>query len=308
MIDLTVIILTYNESLHIERCIKNIQQIAKDIIIIDSFSTDNTISIAESLSVKVFQRSWKNHSDQFQWALDNCPINTEWVMRLDADEYLENPLINEIKQKLPTLSMEIGGIYLKRKHFFLGRWIKHGDRYPVVLLRIWRYGQAHIENRWMDEHMILDKGKSLTFDNDFVDDNLNTVSWFINKHNNYSNLEMIEILTTKYNLFHDETSLIESKSINQAKLKRLIKNYVYNKLPIFVRPSLYFCYRYFIRLGFLDGVEGFAYHFMQGFWYRCLVDLKCLEAERFINLANSNNDKIKILSELTKIELRQNEK
>ncbi len=302
MPDISVIILTYNEELHIERCIKNLQPIAQQIFIVDSFSTDNTVQIAESLGAKVFQRPWKNYADQFQWGLDNCPIKTSWVMRMDADEYLEPPLVEEMISKLPLLPRDINGIYLKRKHHFLGRWIKHGDRYPLVLLRIWKTGQAHIENRWMDEHIVLDSGNSLTFKGDFVDDNINTVEWFIEKHNRYASREMVDILNHKHQLFARDESIDDAKT-GQAKIKRFVKESFYNKLPLFVRPVLYFFYRYILRMGFLDGAEGFAYHFMQGLWYRCLVDLKCLEAERVLAGAESREEKIARLVKLTGLKL-----
>lgn len=300
--DISIIILTFNEELHIERCIKNLLPIAHQIFIIDSFSTDKTVQISESLGATVFQRPWKNYADQFQWGLDNCPIKTGWVMRMDADEYLEPPLIEEIISKFPALSTDINGIFLKRKHQFMGRWIQHGDRYPLVLLRIWKSGQAHIENRWMDEHVVLDTGKAVVFDGDFVDDNLNTAEWFIEKHNRYASREMVDIINHKYQLFARDESIDESQT-GQAKIKRFIKESLYNKLPLFVRPTLYFFYRYILRLGFLDGLEGFAYHFMQGFWYRCLVDLKCLEAERALVGTNSKEEKIKRLVKLTGLKL-----
>jgi glycosyltransferase involved in cell wall biosynthesis len=303
VIDISVIILTHNEELHIERCIKNLLPIVSRVFIVDSFSTDNTLAIAESLGAVVVQRPWKNYADQFQWGLDNFPINTEWVMRMDADEYLEPDLVAEITEKLPRLPSEISGIYLKRKHHFLGRWIKYGDRYPLVLLRIWRNKQAHIENRWMDEHIVLDSGKSIILDGDFVDDNLNNIGWFIAKHNNYASREMIDILNQKYKLFSQDKS-IEVSDAGQAKLKRFIKDIIYNNLPLFVRPMLYFLYRYFLRLGIFDGKEGFAYHFMQGLWYRCLVDLKCLEAENLMKGATSNNQKIACLEKLTGLKLQ----
>ncbi|MCX7102266.1 MAG: glycosyltransferase family 2 protein [Methylobacter sp.] len=300
--DISVIILTYNEELHIERCLKNLQPLAKQIFIVDSFSTDNTVQIAESLGAKVFQRPWKNYADQFQWGLDNCPIQTGWVMRMDADEYLEQTLIDEIIAKFSSLPDDINGLYLKRKHHFLGRWIKHGDRYPLVLLRIWKTGQAHIENRWMDEHIVLDSGNSLVMAGDFVDDNLNTVEWFIEKHNRYASREMVDIVNQKYQLFERDESIEDAKT-GQAKIKRFVKESLYNKLPLFVRPVLYFFYRYFLRFGFLDGAEGFAYHFMQGLWYRCLVDLKCLEAERVLAGAESKEEKIARLVKLTGLKL-----
>ncbi len=300
--DISVIILTYNEELHIERCLKNLQPLAKQIFIVDSFSTDNTVQIAESLGAKVFQRPWKNYADQFQWGLDNCPIQTGWVMRMDADEYLEQALIDEIIAKFSSLPDDINGLYLKRKHHFLGRWIKHGDRYPLVLLRIWKTGQAHIENRWMDEHIVLDSGNSLVMAGDFVDDNLNTIEWFIEKHNRYASREMVDIVNQKYQLFERDESIEDAKT-GQAKIKRFVKESLYNKLPLFVRPVLYFFYRYFLRFGFLDGAEGFAYHFMQGLWYRCLVDLKCLEAERVLAGAESKEEKIARLVKLTGLKL-----
>jgi len=301
-LDISIILLTYNEQLHIERCIINLLPIAKHIFIVDSYSTDKTIQIAESLGAKVYQHPWKNYADQFQWGLENCPINTTWVMRMDADEYLEPALFQEILNKFPTLPSNISGIYLKRKHHFLGRWIKHGDRYPLILLRIWKMGQAHIENRWMDEHIVLDKGDSVIFDGDFVDDNLNTIEWFIAKHNRYASREMLDILNNKYRLFTRDETITEAES-GQAKLKRYIKEGIYNKLPLFVRPMLYFFYRYFLRFGFLDGKEGFAYHFMQGLWYRCLVDLKCLEAERLLNGAETREEKVTLLTNLTGLKL-----
>jgi glycosyltransferase involved in cell wall biosynthesis len=303
VMDISVIILTYNEELHIERCIKNLLPIASQIFIVDSFSTDNTVSLAEALGAIVVQRPWKNYADQFQWGLDNLPIETEWIMRMDADEYLEPDLVSEICDKVPRLPGGVGGICLKRKHHFLGRWIKFGDRYPLVLLRIWRNKQAHIENRWMDEHIVLDSGISITFDSDFVDDNLNSVGWFINKHNNYATREMIDILNQKHNLFAQDKSIEDAES-GQAKLKRFVKNGLYNRLPLFFRPILYFFYRYFFRLGFLDGKEGFSYHFMQGLWYRCLVDLKCMEAEILMNGLTSNNQKIACLEKLTGLSLK----
>lgn len=307
MIDISVIILTFNEEQHIGRCIKNLQAIAKEIFVVDSFSTDNTVTIAESLGAKVYQNSFVNQATQFQWGLDNCPIETGWVMRMDADEYLEHSLIDEIFHRFPTIPDDVSGIALKRKHHFLGRWIRHGDRYPLILLRIWKTGQAHIEQRWMDEHIVLDSGRSLVFEGDFVDDNLNTIGWFIDKHNRYASREMLDIMNKKYRLFTDDDSFNETEN-GQAKFKRLIKEKFYNHLPIFVRPTLYFIYRYFLRLGFLDGKEGFAYHFMQGFWYRCLVDLKCLEAERLLIGAKTKEDKIVRLAQLTGLDLDHSER
>jgi glycosyltransferase involved in cell wall biosynthesis len=277
---ISVVILTNNEEKHIERCIRSLLPIAKNIFIIDSFSTDKTIQIAEHLGAKVFQNQWVNYATQFQWGLDNCPIDTKWVMRMDADEYLEPALITELSLAIKGLSDDIKGVYLKRKVFFMGKWIRWGSTYPQILLRIWQHAYGRIEQRWMDEHIVLSEGKTILIDKaDIVDDNLNNLTWWVSKHNDYATREMIDLMNIKYKFMPADNALL--KTIDpQAKYKRLIKEKIYARLPYGVRPILYFIYRYFLRLGFLDGFRGFIWHFMQGLWYRMLVDFKCYEFEK----------------------------
>ncbi len=282
MIDLAVIILTHNEELHIARAIRSVSSLAREIIVIDSCSADRTAEIARELGATVLQNEFVNYAKQFQWALDNAPIAAEWIMRLDADEVVEADLVEEIKTKLPLLSDEIAGINLKRKHIFLGRWIRHGGRYPLVLLRIWRRGRGRIEDRWMDEHIIVWGGRTATFEGGFADHNLKDLTAFIEKHNKYATREAIDVLGRKYRLFpRDEVVTVESTS-RQAATKRFLKEAVYNPMPFQASALLYFLYRYFLQFGFLDGKEGLVYHVLQGFWYRFLVGAKVLELERAI--------------------------
>lgn len=303
--NLSVVILTFNEELHIKRCIESLLPIAKNIYIVDSYSNDKTIEICESLGAKVYQRKWKNYADQFQWGLDNCPIDTDWVMRMDADEYIESDLVRELPSTLTNVTSDITGFYIRRKYFFLGKWVKKGAVYPLNLLRIWRTGTGRIENRWMDEHIVLDgPAKTSQLNGHIVDDNLNNTRWWTDKHNKYADREMIDILDKRYKLFAHDDALTVDNEQSQAKLKRLVKEGVYNKLPVFVRPMLYFLYRYFIRLGFLDGVRGFAFHFFQGYWYRSLVDLRVYEAERILKSAVDNEERICRLEILTGLKLR----
>ncbi len=300
-IDLTIVILTFNEEKHIERCIKSVKELSTDIVVIDSFSTDETVDIAKSLGARVYQNPWVNHAVQFQWGLDNADIKTEWIMRLDADEYLEdNHLI--ISEKLKGLPSEVTGVHIRRKIFFLGQWIKYGAIYPIYTLRIWRNGAGRIENRWMDEHIVLMRGRSITLNVNIVDDNKNPISWWVDKHNSYATKEMLEILNLKYSFMPVDESLLESGS-SSAKIKRLIKDHVYNNIPLFVRPGLYFLYRYILRLGFLDKSKGYAFHYMQGYWYRTLVDLKVLEAEELLQNINNPDQIKKVLSDFTGLKL-----
>jgi len=297
MADLAVIILTYNEEVHLARAIAHVRSIAKEIFVIDSFSTDATIDIARSHDATVLQNKFVNNSKQFQWALDNAPITAEWIMRLDADEVVESDLQEEINAKLPVLPKDATGINLKRKHIFLGRWIRHGGRYPLLLLRIWRRGQGIIEDRWMDEHIIVRSGRTVTFSGGFADHNLNDLTFFTDKHNKYATREAIDVLNQKYNLFYYSDAITTAATSLQASTKRYVKEKFYNRIPFQMSAFLYFLYRYLIQFGFLDGTEGLVYHVLQGFWYRFLVGAKVLELERAIAHLK---DPIEIKAELSR--------
>tara|TARA_B110000211_G_C14085115_1_gene556346 strand:- start:3592 stop:4521 length:930 start_codon:yes stop_codon:yes gene_type:complete len=293
--EISVIILTFNEEIHIKRVIQNVKKISNNIYVVDSYSSDQTIAIARKNGAKVYKNKFINYSKQFKWSLKNLPIKTKWVMRLDADEYLEDNLIKEIRQKLNFLSDDITGINFKRKHIFMGKWIKYGGRYPLVLLRIWRNNCALIEDRWMDEHMILKKGKSVTFEYNFVDHNLNNLNFFIDKHNRYAFREAIDILIKKLKLGKTKPILSTKNSSIQASYTRFIKETIYNKVFFGFKSLLYFLYRYFFLLGFLDGKKGLVYHFLQGFWYRFLVEAKVLEIQ---SLIGKLKNKKKIISRI----------
>lgn len=276
---LTVIVLARNEQMHIERCLRSVKPIASRLFVVDSFSTDNTVQIARSLGAEVVQREWKNYADQFQWAIEQCAPRSEWLMRMDADEYLEPQALEELWQWLADTPAELDGIYIRRKVLFEGQWIRHGGFYPHFLLRLWRANKGCIEQRWMDEHIVLPPGaRTLLLKGHLVDENLKGMTFWTNKHNSYASREAVDLLSNKYPLFAKDESL---KVMNdpQARWKRVIKDRVYSRLPAGVRAFIYFLYRYVILFGFLDGRKGFLWHFMQGFWYRLLVDVKIMEIE-----------------------------
>lgn len=275
MIDLTVIILTYNESLHIERCISSLRAITDKIFIIDSFSTDGTPEIATRLGATVVQNPWVSYAFQFNYGIEHNPFATDWLMRMDADEYITPELAQEINAALPNVSPEISNMYIKRRVIFMDQWIKHGGYYPTWLLRIWRRGQGMCEELWMDEHIKVKGGSPIRLQHDLVDHNLNNLTWWTQKHNNYAIREVIDLLNIKYDFENRETVTPDFFG-SQEQRKRFLK-VKYAGLPLFTRPFLYFIYRYFVKLGFLDGKKGMIWHFLQGFWYRFLVDAKVYE-------------------------------
>lgn len=264
-IKITVIILTYNEEKHIERCISSARQLTDSILVIDSFSSDSTIHLLKDAKVKYLSRKFDSHSQQFNWALKQIEP-CDWVIRLDADEYFEPKLIKSIIDNVNRNDDSIFGFAFKRRIRFLGKDIFYGGVFPVEVVRMFRYGFGKVEPRVMDEHFIV-KGKTSCLDGVLVDDNLNSLSWWIEKHNRYSSLEALEIFCSKH-------SPDINKELSGATRKRRLIKGIYQMFPFSFRATLLFIYRYFLRLGFLDGFSGFLFHFFQGYWYRLLVDAK----------------------------------
>ncbi|MDF2926671.1 MAG: glycosyl transferase 2 family protein [Paenibacillaceae bacterium] len=284
MTDLTVVILTKNEEANIAKCISSFRGLAKRIVVVDSFSTDRTKEICLGLGLDFYEHAFTDHAAQLNWALTNTAITTGWTMRMDADEELTPELCQEISSKLASLPEPVNGIILKRRVYFMGRWIKHGGMYPQCLLRIFRTGTAVCEQKRMDEHMVLLQGQSVTFTHDMNDNNTKSLEWWTQKHNWYSNKEATEFLSEKNNIHvHDEIQ--PNLFRGQAARKRWFKTRIYYKIPLFKRPRWYFLYRYFFQLGFLDGKEGLVFHFLQGYWYRFLVDAKIYEYQKYKNNA-----------------------
>ncbi|THD45509.1 MAG: glycosyltransferase family 2 protein [Bradyrhizobium sp.] len=278
---ITAIILAFNEEIHIERCLTRIVDWVERIVVIDSFSTDRTVEIATGLGAEVLQRQWKNHADQFRWGLEAAAPVTPWVMRIDADEYFEPTVPDALRAMLPSLDAEVTGINVKRKFIFRERWIRHGRYYPTILLRLWRASAGEIEQRWMDEHIVLTRGRGALLEGgDLVDHNLNDLDAWIAKHNRYATLAMVDYLNRDYRLF-DEDRRIDAMD-GAARRNRFLKNSVYGRMPLYFRALAMYVYRYVFRLGFLDGRAGLVFHFMHGFWLFMLIDAKLDEARDFI--------------------------
>lgn len=294
MVDLTVLIITKNEERNLRKCIESFKGIVKRFVIVDSYSTDGTKKICEELgesnNISFYENEFIDHSTQINWGLKNTDITTEWTMRIDADEELTDELSEEIRNKLPKIDEKINGVILKRRVYFMGRWIKHGGKYPELLLRIFRTGYGKCEQKLMDEHMIITQGDTTIFKYDIIDKNNKDLEWWIHKHNWYSNREVLDYKLRVLNYETVDELAYGYVNNEQAARKRIIKNNGYYKLPLFLRAHLYFIYRYIFRLGFLDGAEGKIYHFLQAYWYRFLVDAKIYECNKFNKIIQMQGD------------------
>lgn len=270
MADITTIILTYNEEKNIANAINSVKELSKRIVVVDSFSTDRTIEIAESLGAEIIQHPFENQAKQFIYAINRLSISTQWIMRLDADEVISVKAAHEIEQLcFSNKDTDVNGIVVRFEVNFLGKKLRHGGIYPFKKLIIYKKDKGYMENRAMDEHIVLKEGKSVDLKNDSFHRDYKDLSAWIDKHNKYSSREV-----TDY--FSNNTK--ENQRLNKtAKIKRFVKLKIYYKLPLGTRAHLYYIYRYYFKLGFLDGKEGKIFTYLQAYWYRFLVDAKIYE-------------------------------
>lgn len=283
---ITVIILTYNEQINLKGCIDSVFNYVDEIIIVDSFSTDETIPIAEAYKIKWYQNKFINQAKQFIWALANVKIKNEWILRLDADERWTKEGLEELRDIIEKDKAD--GVYVKMKIFFMGRWIKHGGFYPNFFLRVYKKSRGRMEDRWMDEHIKID-GRTLVSDIDVIESNYDrqkNIGLWTDKHNKYSTREAIEFLIQKHKLKQlDSVAKFWGKKTER---KRWFKEKFYFRLPLFIRPFLYYIHRYIFKLGLLDGKEGFIFHYMHALWYRFLVDVKVYQIEKLAKQENKS--------------------
>ncbi len=264
------IILTKNEDIHLSRLLKQISKFIDHILVVDSGSTDKTIEIAKYYNCEIIFNKWKNYATQFNFAIEQVKKKYDWILRIDADEYFENfsDVLKVVNKILSGEYSNIRGISLNRKIQFLGHSIRYGGVFPIQVVRLFRSKYGLCENRWMDEHIVVE-GKIIHENLMVVDDNKIGFQFWLNKHIGYAKREAVDMLfihcnrTTKLNTWNNGA---------EASKKRVLKEKFYIKLPLFIRPIIYFIYRYFFRLGFLDGKIGFQYHFFHALWYRLVVD------------------------------------
>ena len=273
----TFIILTYNEELHLPRLLSSISSLNAVICILDSGSTDQTLSVAGLAGAQVKQHPFINHPQQWHHALEVFDIKTPWVICIDADQIVTD----ELKQQLSDFRDEdyhdINGIYFNRKNYFKGTWIKHGGYFPFYLLKMIRYGAGYSDLNENMDHRFIVPGKTAIWNKGYLlEENLkeNNIRFWIDKHNRYSDLLAQEEIERRQQLRVQVTKPVfwGRPDERTAWLKQL-----WWRMPLFIRPAVYFIYRYFFRLGILDGRQGFVFHFLQAFWFLLIVDIKIQE-------------------------------
>jgi len=273
--DITTIILTKNEEKNIKKCIESVKKISKRIIVVDSFSDDATVEIAESLGAEVKQNNFLNHGNQWNYAVSSSSINTKWIMRLDADEELTIEAAKTLSKLCEkNLNTDINGIVFRFKIKFMGKYLMHGGTYPVKRLSCYKNATAFMSERNLNDQLILNSGSYVELESDVDHNDYKDLNYWISKHNWYATGAAVDYLA---NLNTQEDF---SKYDSNLRKNRILKSQVYYKLPVRWRSKLNFLYRYYFKLGFLDGIEGYYYAFFQAYWYRVLVDAKIQEYKK----------------------------
>ena len=270
----TVLLLSFNSADTLGATLTRARQVSDEIFVIDSFSTDGTVALAESFGAKVVQHAFENYGAQRNWAIDNLPITRPWQLHLDADEVMDDELVAAILA-LPD-NPEHAGYFVPRYVRFLGRVMRHGGMSPTWHLRLFKTGIGRCEDRKYDQHYLLTgPGTTGQLPGVMIDDIAMSLSEWTARHNRWADGEVAEMFAADSGEASAGRLVADAKG-NPAQRKRALRA-KYNKLPLFVRPFALFGYRYFFKMGFLDGTEGFIFWTLQTFWFRFLIDSKIWE-------------------------------
>jgi glycosyltransferase involved in cell wall biosynthesis len=274
-VKIAALILTKNEEIHISRAIASIRNQVDSIYVIDSLSQDNTVNIASKEGAHVLLRPWDSYAGQINWALAELPDDINWVIRLDADEYLD-PDNGDLRDEIARhclVEPDCEGILCLRSMIFMGRKLKYGGMGEKPVLRLFRKKNAVCDDRLVDEHIHV-KGPVRLGQVMIIDHGLKGMAFWIEKHRQYADLEARQYLKDRENM----RQLVDAGSSNTT---QFMKRRVFYKLPPFLRPILYFMFRYLGQGGFMDGYAGLCYAYRQACWYRFLVDLKIMRMSRY---------------------------
>lgn len=278
-LSITAVILTLNEELNLSACLKSLEGWCLQIFVVDSGSTDQTVVIAQRHGAQVSHHPFETHAKQWNWALKTLPITGEWVLAIDADQRVSPELQEELFGTLPQTPSQVMGYYLPRKQIFRGQWIRHGGYWPKYLLKLFRRGAALSDEEELLDFRFYVKGETRLLRHSIIEHNNKerSIQFWLEKH-----LRFIELLAQEEyrRRWHPMEWAVKPSPWGTPDQRVLWAKQIWYRMPLYVRPFLYFAYRYIFRLGILDGPTGSLFHFLQGFWLRLMVDIRIGELER----------------------------
>lgn len=250
-----VLIITYNESVNLPHCLRSLEGWTRQVFVVDSGSTDGTPELAREHGAQVIHHDWPGYSAQRNWALDNLPIEADWVLILDADELITAKLCDDITAitAKPLDQVPENGFFINRLTYFLNKPIRHCGYFPSWNMRLFKRGSARYENRQVHEHMIIDDPVGYIRE-PMLHDDRRGLEHFYAKHNRYSTLEAREVYREIMGLRDDADA---ANLTAETRRRRWLKRHVTRRVPF---PGLWrFLYMYIFRLGVLDGITGYRF-------------------------------------------------
>jgi glycosyltransferase involved in cell wall biosynthesis len=280
MIPVTVLITTRNEAANLVLTLQSISGFVDEIFVIDSESSDGTVEIARKYA-EVANLPYKHGSIIpwiFQWGLDNLPIRNRWVLILEADQRPDDDLKRSLEALFAQPSIGENGFYLRRKQLFRGKWIRFGGYGNKWLLKLFRRDQGELDPKEQDTRVYV-RGRTAKLEGWLVEGNAKEerILFYLEKHLRYAEAFAREEFERRSSGL---TWKLDPKFFGTPDERTLWLKTVYYRAPLYTRTWIYFLYRYFLLLGFLDGKEGFIFHFLQAYWFRLVVDIRLEELLR----------------------------
>jgi len=232
---ISAVIITFNEEDDIRDCLESVKW-ADEIVVVDSFSSDKTVDICKEYTTKIYQKKWQGYVEQRNFAIDNT--SNKWILSIDADERLTPGLIKEINESLDNDKGEYDGYYMPRHTYHLGKWINHSGWYPDLKLRLFKKGKGRWAGGKVHEYVEI-KGKTRNLKNNIL-------------HYSYKSL-LDQYKRTK----HYAKLMAEDMYSNGKR---------FSILGLIIVPPLELIKIFFVKLGFLDGIQGFIIAVMWSYY------------------------------------------
>lgn len=268
---LSVLVLTMNEELNIEACLDSIVGRADDIVVVDSGSTDRTVALCRERGLEPVVHPYVDHRSQIDWAITSIPWRHDWLLLLDADNIVTPRLMHEITQELRQAPGGVHGFYNPHHHYFRNRRVRG---LKTSWLRLIRRSRVRVDGSELVDFRLVVDGPTGKLSGAIIESNKKELDldFWIDKHQKFARRMAIEEILRAEGVLSWSDALQPRLFGNPDQRMIWFKNLWY-RMPLYVRPVLFFWYRYILRLGFLDGWNGFVFHTLQSFWFRLIVDV-----------------------------------
>lgn len=272
-VDLTAMIVTYNEARNLPACLASVAGWVRAIVVVDSGSTDETVVIARRAGATVVPHPFESHPAQWNWALRTVTVQTPWVLAIDADQRVTPALRDRLAETLPMAPPDLAGYYVERRLVFRGRWLRWGGC-TRWMLKVFRTGQARSDEAEAPDHRFYVAGKTGTLRAPLLEENQNEQDLAVWLAKQRQRAQRQAELEWRWRAGDPPPWLIRPTWRGSPDQRILWWKSRWYRMPRYLRPVLYFLYRYLLLGGWLDGWPGLLFHGVQGFWLRWLVDVE----------------------------------